>query len=175
MLDAWFAEGWSTEPPGQGAVGGCVQGFSRLTFQGVNVAPQGRGRLGGMKANLPQPDDSDGTIGAEPETRRMVGRARGPEAKRPRTERELRDSLLRDSLIVTHVDGMHSHRCEEIITSAVAAMPGVREVEVDFASGQASVIFDARRVSAHQVIGVIEAVGYRCADSAMSNDGGSLE
>ena len=128
-----------------------------------------------MKANLPQPDDAEGARGAEPDLRRRAGNARGGPGGKSRTDRELRDSLLRDSLMVTHVDGMHSHTCEEVIIAAVAALPGVREVEVDFATGQASVIFDARKVSAHQVVSAIEAAGYRCADSALSSGGGSPE
>ena len=87
----------------------------------------------------------------------------------------MRDSPLRDSLLVTQVDGMHSHTCEDRIIRAVGSLPGVREVEVDFASGQASVIFDARKVSTHQLIEAIESAGYRCADPAMGHGGGALE
>lgn len=89
----------------------------------------------------------------------------GREARDGRETREVRDSLMRDSLLVAHVEGMHSHRCEDAIIRAVTALTGVREVEVDFASGQASVIFDARRVSTHQVIAAIEQAGYRCPES----------
>ncbi len=85
------------------------------------------------------------------------------------------DSMMRDSLMVTRVDGMHCHKCEERIVRSVTALPGVREVEVDFASGQASIIFDSRKVSAHQVIGAIEEAGYRCEDSALGNNGGAVE
>lgn len=81
-----------------------------------------------------------------------------------RSGRDPRDSL-RDSLLVTHVDGMHCHRCEEAIVKAVSALGGVREVEVDFATGQASVLFDSRKVTAHQVIAAIEEAGYRCPEA----------
>ena len=77
-----------------------------------------------------------------------------------------RDST-RDSLLVTHVEGMHCHRCEEAIVKAVSALAGVREVEVDFATGQASILFDPRKVTAHQVCAAIEAAGYRCPDAAI--------
>ena len=87
----------------------------------------------------------------------------------------MRDSLMRDSLLVTRVDGMHSHTCEETIVKAVTGLPGVREVEVDFASGQASIIFDARKVSAHQLIGAIELAGYRCDDPAQGAGGAAVE
>jgi copper chaperone CopZ len=130
-----------------------------------------------MRANLPQPD-ADDAGGVEPELRQAAGGAPStgqPGARAGREGREVRDSALRDSLLVTQVDGMHSHTCEERIIRAVGGLPGVREVEVDFASGQASVIFDARKVSTHQLIEAIEAAGYRCADPAMGHGGGALE
>ena len=89
--------------------------------------------------------------------------------------KSLRDSLLRDSLLVTRIDGMHSHTCAEAIVEAVAALPGVRETEVDFASGQASIIFDAQKVAAHQLIEAVETAGYRCADAALGSGGGAVE
>ena len=64
-----------------------------------------------------------------------------------RDAKDLRDSLLRDSLLIARVDGMHAHTCQEAITARVGILAGVKEVEVDFASGQASIIFDARKVS----------------------------
>lgn len=70
---------------------------------------------------------------------------------------------------------MHSHTCEERIVSAVSALPGVREVEVDFASGQTSVIFDAQKVAVHQILEVIETTGYRVGDYALGSGGGVIE
>ena len=89
--------------------------------------------------------------------------------------KSLRESLLRDSLLITRIDGMHSHTCAEAIVEAVAALPGVKETEVDFASGQASIIFDAQKVAAHQLVEAVEAAGYRCADSALGSGGGVVE
>ena len=86
-----------------------------------------------------------------------------------RGSRDARESL-RDSLLVTRVEGMHCHRCEEAIVKAVSALPGVREVEVDFATGQASVIFDARKLAGRQVIAAIESAGYRCPDAGLPSD-----
>ena len=128
-----------------------------------------------MKNNLPQPDASNAG-GDEPEGRQDAagGGSAGPAATLGR-ERDSRESLMRDSLMVTQVEGMHCHKCEERIVRSVTALPGVREVEVDFASGQASVIFDARKVSTHQVIGAIEEAGYRCADPATGSGGGAVE
>ena len=86
-----------------------------------------------------------------------------------------RESLLRDSLLIVTVEGMHSHRCEEAIVSRLSADPGVREAEVDFASGQASVIFDARKVTAHQLLAMIVEAGYRCGPYALGSGGGRIE
>ena len=87
----------------------------------------------------------------------------------------LRESALRDSLLVGRIEGMHSHRCEDRIVTAVTALQGVREVEVDFPSGQTSVIFDAQRVAAHQIIDAIEKSGYAVSDYAMGSGGGVVE
>lgn len=87
----------------------------------------------------------------------------------------MRESILRDSLLVGRIDGMHSHTCDQAIVSAVSALAGVREVEVDFASGQTSVIFDAQKIAVHQIIDVIEKAGYRVSDYALGSGGGVVE
>ena len=45
-----------------------------------------------------------------------------------------------DQFVLIKVDGMHCHRCEQTIKKTLQREPGVHEVEVDFASGQASVL-----------------------------------
>ena len=85
-----------------------------------------------------------------------------------------RESLARDSLLVVGVEGMHSHACEAAIVDALDAMPGVREAEVDFPSGMASVIFDARRTTAHQLVAAIESAGYPCGEYALGSGGGKV-
>lgn len=65
-----------------------------------------------------------------------------------------------DQFVVIRVDGMHCHKCEQRIVSAVKSLDGVREVEVDFASGQASVLFDRDRVTVGQLMRAIEEAGY---------------
>ena len=92
-----------------------------------------------------------------------------------RQERRYRQSLLRDSLLVVGVEGMHSHACEATIVDGLHAVEGVSEAEVDFPSGQASVIFDARRVTAHQLLRVIADAGYRCGDHFLGSGGGKVE
>ena len=68
--------------------------------------------------------------------------------------------VSRDQFAVIRVEGMHCHKCEQAIQRALAAHPGVREVEVDFASGQASVIFDRNSVSISRLMEAINAAGY---------------
>ncbi|MEM7808839.1 MAG: heavy metal-associated domain-containing protein [Planctomycetota bacterium] len=59
---------------------------------------------------------------------------------------------------------MHSHACEEAVVRGLEAVTGVREAEVDFPSGQASVIYDAHRVAAHELMAAVEETGYRCGE-----------
>ena len=68
--------------------------------------------------------------------------------------------VSRDQFAVIRVEGMHCHKCEQAIQRSLAALPGVREVEVDFASGQASVIFDRNAVSISKLMETIDAAGY---------------
>ena len=68
--------------------------------------------------------------------------------------------VSRDQFAVIRIEGMHCHKCEKAIQRALAAHPGVREVEVDFASGQASVIFDRNSVSISKLMEAINAAGY---------------
>ena len=48
----------------------------------------------------------------------------------------------RDQLVLIRIEGMHCHKCEQSIRQALSQYDGVHEVEVDFNSGQASVLFD---------------------------------
>lgn len=68
--------------------------------------------------------------------------------------------VYHDQLVVIRIDGMHCHKCEQRIVSAVKSLEGVREVEVDFASGQASVLFDRERVTVGQLMRAIGEAGY---------------
>jgi copper chaperone CopZ len=72
------------------------------------------------------------------------------------------DSISGDSLLIVAIEGMHSHSCEEKVVKDLEAVGGVREAEVDFPSGQCSVIYDAREVTAHQLLETVQATGYRC-------------
>ena len=69
--------------------------------------------------------------------------------------------VTRDQLAVIRIQGMHCHKCEQVIQKALLGSPGVHEVEVDFNSGQASVLFDRDSVTIKQLMEAVERAGYR--------------
>lgn len=69
--------------------------------------------------------------------------------------------VSRDQLTLIRVEGMHSHTCVTTIQKALEANPGVHEVEVDFPSGQASVLYDRSAVSVRQLVESVNEAGYR--------------
>ena len=74
----------------------------------------------------------------------------------------------RDQFAIIKIEGMHCHKCEAAIRSAIQANAGVREVEVDFLSGQASVLFTRGTVSVQQLMSAVESAGYRAAGFSQS-------
>ncbi len=68
-----------------------------------------------------------------------------------------------DHLALIKIEGMHCHKCEKAIQKALTVNPGVHEVEVDFASGQASVLYDKDAVTVSQLTEAVTAAGYRVA------------
>jgi copper chaperone CopZ len=66
-----------------------------------------------------------------------------------------------DHLAVIRIEGMHCHKCERSIQKALLANAGVHEVEVDFASGQASVLFNRDSVTVPQLMDSVTQAGYR--------------
>ena len=69
--------------------------------------------------------------------------------------------VVHDQLAVIRIEGMHCHKCERTIQQALEANPGVHEVEVDFASGQASVLFNKSAVTITDLMASVNAAGYR--------------
>ena len=69
--------------------------------------------------------------------------------------------VARDQLAVIRIEGMHCHKCEQAIQKALEGVAGVNEVEVDFASGQASVLFDRSKVAVSRLMEEVAAAGYR--------------
>ncbi len=71
------------------------------------------------------------------------------------------EDVGRDQLALIRIEGMHCHKCEKAIQQSMLQHPGVNEVEVDFASGQASVLFDSNRISVTQLTHSVGEAGYR--------------
>jgi len=71
--------------------------------------------------------------------------------------------VARDHLAVIRIEGMHCHKCEQRIKNALVNLDGVHEVEVDFNSGQASVLFDRDSVAVKDLMEAVNAAGYRAA------------
>jgi copper chaperone CopZ len=69
--------------------------------------------------------------------------------------------VTRDHLAVIRIEGMHCHKCEQGIQKALLKHSGVHEVEVDFASGQASVLFDREQVNVKMLMDAVTSAGYR--------------
>ena len=66
-----------------------------------------------------------------------------------------------DQFALIRIEGMHCHKCEQTIRKAISSHDGVREAEVDFASGQASVLFDKTAVTIKQLMESVNQAGYR--------------
>lgn len=66
-----------------------------------------------------------------------------------------------DQLLLVRIEGMHCYRCEEAIRRAVERSGAVYEVEVDFPSGQCSVLFDPTRGVVDRYLEAITESGYR--------------
>jgi copper chaperone CopZ len=66
----------------------------------------------------------------------------------------------RDHLALIRIEGMHCHKCERTIQKAISVHHGVHEVEVDFNSGQASVLFDHALVTMNQLVDSVTSAGY---------------
>jgi len=66
-----------------------------------------------------------------------------------------------DQFVMIKIEGMHCHRCEQSIKKALQGNPGVHEVEVDFLSGQASILYDPNQVKIRQLVDTVAEAGYR--------------
>jgi copper chaperone CopZ len=68
-----------------------------------------------------------------------------------------------DQFVLIRIEGMHCHKCEQAIQRALSQLPGVNEVEVDFNSGQASVLFKREAVSIAELMQTVNDAGYEAA------------
>jgi uncharacterized protein len=66
-----------------------------------------------------------------------------------------------DRFALIRIEGMHCHKCEQAIRKALSNHPSVREVEVDFASGQASILLAPGAVPIGQLMEAVNQAGYR--------------
>jgi copper chaperone CopZ len=76
---------------------------------------------------------------------------------------------LNDQLALIRIDGMHCHRCEQAITKALSNMPGVHEVEVDFNSQLASVLYDPQSVKIGELMAAVGEAGYTAVSFTQSS------
>jgi Cu+-exporting ATPase len=66
-----------------------------------------------------------------------------------------------DRFVLIRIEGMHCHKCEQSIKKHLQRRPGVHEVEVDFASGQASVLFTPDAVTISELVDAVKESGYK--------------
>jgi len=70
-------------------------------------------------------------------------------------------SVHDDHLVIIAIEGMHCHKCEVSLKHALQARTGVYEVEVDFPTRQASVLYDNDAISVKALMKLINQSGYR--------------
>jgi copper chaperone CopZ len=68
-----------------------------------------------------------------------------------------------DQFVIIRIEGMHCHKCEQAIQKSLTPLPGVHEVEVDFNSAQASVIYDPQQVGVKELTEAVTEAGYHVA------------
>ena len=74
-----------------------------------------------------------------------------------------------DKLLLIKIEGMHCHKCEQAIQRALQRNAGVHEVEVDFNSGQASVLYKSGAVTVKQLMDSVQQAGYKATGFTQSN------
>jgi copper chaperone CopZ len=70
------------------------------------------------------------------------------------------NDVSRDQFALIRIEGMHCHKCEAAIRKSLMNFVGVHEVEVDFASGQASVLYNPRIATIAQMMEAVTEAGY---------------
>ena len=77
----------------------------------------------------------------------------------------------KDQLALIRIDGLFSHKCDDAIRRALTKLPGVHEVEVDFNSGQASILYDGAAIAVKQLVDAITGAGYKVTGYAQRDFG----
>ena len=75
-----------------------------------------------------------------------------------------------DQLVIIRIEGMHCHKCEQAIQKSLTRLPGVHEVEVDFNSGQASVLYDHEKVGVTELTEAVGEAGYHVTGFSRRSD-----
>jgi uncharacterized protein len=70
------------------------------------------------------------------------------------------NDVQKDQFVVIRIEGMHCHRCQQAIQKALQRHEGVHEVEVDFPSASASVLFAPGSVTVRQLMNTVKEAGY---------------
>jgi periplasmic mercuric ion binding protein len=70
------------------------------------------------------------------------------------------DDVGADQLAIIRIEGMHCHKCEQTIQKALLRQDGVHEVEVDFNSKQASVLYDQDKATIKALTEAVTDAGY---------------
>lgn len=68
--------------------------------------------------------------------------------------------VVGDHLLLLHLSGLHCQKCEDAVRRALVCDPGVQEVEIDFPSSMASVMFDPRLTDGARLAEAVRKVGY---------------
>ncbi|MHB1540229.1 MAG: heavy-metal-associated domain-containing protein [Steroidobacteraceae bacterium] len=63
--------------------------------------------------------------------------------------------------IILSIQGMHCGGCAQSIKRLLERQPGVESADVSFEAGEARVRFDPARLSAQQLVSVLEPPGYQ--------------
>lgn len=90
----------------------------------------------------------------------------GPEARS-----NMADRAGKDQLALIRIEGMHCHKCEESISKVLSKMAGVYEVEVDFNSQLASVLYDPKAVKIGELMAAVDEAGYRAVSFTQDSKG----
>jgi copper chaperone CopZ len=77
-------------------------------------------------------------------------------------------AAVKDQLALIRIEGMHCHQCEEAIHKVLSAKPGVHEVEVDFNSRLASVLYDPGSVQISELMAGVNEAGYEAVSFTQS-------
>jgi len=71
------------------------------------------------------------------------------------------EDITKDQFVVIRIKGMHCHKCETMVQKSIRRLPGVREVEVDFPTAQASVLYDSTQITISDLLQAVTQVGYQ--------------